>query len=122
MKPGFLFQILAGSFLLHQILQKWAAVSIPWADAWLDPMLGMAILLYLWKWEQQWLFGKQALNGLEVLVLTLVTAVFFEYFVPLKHPGFTSDWLDVVAYAAGSLIFWFGLNQTARDKEMLITG
>ncbi|MBR9921539.1 MAG: hypothetical protein GYB31_11935 [Bacteroidetes bacterium] len=108
--------------MLHQILQKWAAVSIPWADAWLDPMLGMAILLYLWKWEQQWLFGKQALNGLEVLVLTLVTAVFFEYFVPLKHPGFTSDWLDVVAYAAGSLIFWFGLNQTARDKEMLITG
>lgn len=41
-----------------------------------------------------------------VLTLTLFYAVYFEYYMPLVESRYTADWLDVVMYFAGALIFY----------------
>lgn len=41
-----------------------------------------------------------------VLTLTSFYAIYFEYYMPLVEPRYTADWLDVVMYFAGALIFY----------------
>jgi len=41
-----------------------------------------------------------------VLTLTSIYAVYFEYYMPEVEPRYTGDWLDVIMYFAGALIFY----------------
>ncbi len=44
----------------------------------------------------------------------MATAVWFEGVLPLLHPAqATADWRDVLAYAAGGLVFGRWLNRPA---------
>ena len=47
------------------------------------------------------------LNLIMIIGLTTFYAYLFEYYQPTTSPNFTSDWLDVLMYCIGSIIFWF---------------
>jgi hypothetical protein len=108
------FILCCGLFLAHQTTQKWLGWSLTWADAYLDPLLAMPILLGFFLAERRWLFGEGAgytLSAWEVAALTAALAVIFELLFPWLSTKFTPDWRDVAAYAAGGLAFYFILNR-----------
>jgi len=41
-----------------------------------------------------------------ILTLTAFYSVYFEYYMPRVEPRYTGDWIDVVMYFAGALIFY----------------
>lgn len=101
-------------FVLHQLLQKAFKVSIPFVDQYLDNLLAMPIILTLLLAERQYLFkrGKQyRLPLLDVMLGTLFVAFVSEVLFPKLSDAFTGDWLDLVFYAIGSVIFYFTINR-----------
>lgn len=42
-----------------------------------------------------------------ILTLTSIYAVYFEYYMPLVEPRYTADWLDVVMYFSGAMLFYW---------------
>lgn len=107
------FLVCAILFIAHQILQKIGHIPLPWLDNHLDCLLCMPLLLTVWLLERRHLVFKNPAHRLsfsEIGLATLLLALLFEWGFPALSPRFTSDWRDVVAYAAGSLIFWKFLN------------
>jgi len=107
------FWACAGLFIAHQFLQKIGHISLPWLDNHLDCLVCMPILLSAWLLERRYLVFKNPahrLSSAEVVLATLILALLFEGAFPALSDQFTSDWRDVLAYAAGSLIFWKFLN------------
>ncbi len=92
--------------LLHQWAQKIKGWHSGLADHYLDPLLCMPLILGLLEWEWGRRLGKPAPQPLEIVMLTVLFAALFEWGFPAWHRGFTSDPWDLLAYAAGSLIYW----------------
>ncbi|MFM9951771.1 MAG: hypothetical protein ACKV1O_27825 [Saprospiraceae bacterium] len=108
-----MFLICAGLFIGHQILQKIGHISLPLLDNHLDCLLCMPMLLTAWLLERRYLVFKNPahrLSFVEIAGATLILVLLFEWGFPLLSPRFTSDWRDVPAYAAGSILFWKFLN------------
>ena len=97
--------ICAALFLLHQIGQKLMGLHIPLADAYLDPLLSMPLLLYGLEWERKWLWGRPKLSAGKTLWLTAILAVLFKWIFPYLHLGFTFDWIDIALYFIGAVIY-----------------
>jgi hypothetical protein len=76
-----------------------------WADAYLDPLLCMPLLLGLVEWEWGRRFGKKELQPLEITGLTAGAILLFEWGFPTWSAAFTADVWDGVAYVAGSALF-----------------
>lgn len=107
------FLACSGLFITHQILQKICLITIPLLDNHLDCLLCMPLLLTGWLLERRYLFSKNPTHRLsfgEIMLITALFAFLFEWGFPALSKNFTSDWLDVPAYFAGSLIFWKYLN------------
>ncbi|GAK93556.1 hypothetical protein JCM19298_2275 [Nonlabens ulvanivorans] len=43
---------------------------------------------------------------ISLLSLVILYSVYFEYYLPLNNARYTSDFWDIVCYAAGALIFY----------------
>jgi hypothetical protein len=93
-------------FLAHQLAQKVWGVVIPWADAYLDPLLCMPLLLTGLAWQQRWLSGRPRLRLAEIVLATAMVAFFSEWLFPLWSASFTADPCDVAAYFAGAALFF----------------
>lgn len=52
-----------------------------------------------------------------VVLLALYYAIYFEYYLPKVNPRYTSDWIDVVLYFSGGLIFYF----SQRNKNIVLS-
>ena len=109
------FLICFSLFLLHQILTKGFNIHLGWADNYLDSFLAMPVILTLWLAERRILFKKGSaylLSPMHVAIATLYVVVVAEVLFPYLSPQFTTDWLDVIGYIAGSILFYFTINQT----------
>ena len=94
--------------LLHQLLQKVFLIHIPFIDAYLDDFLAMPFMLFLFLIEQYfWQRRTNKLTAFEILIFTLIFAVFFEEIVPIFNANYTKDYWDYAAYGLGSLVFWW---------------
>lgn len=93
-------------FLAHQLVQKVWGVAIPVADAYLDPLLCMPLLLTALTWQQRWLSGRPRLRLAEIILATAVTAFVSEWLFPRWSASFTADSWDVAAYFAGAGLFF----------------
>ena len=51
-----------------------------------------------------------------IFILSSYYAVFFEYYLPRTNIRYTSDWIDVVLYFIGGMLFY--LFQRVRDKKV----
>ena len=52
-----------------------------------------------------------------VVFLAFYYAVYFEYYLPKVNSRYTSDWIDVVLYFSGGLIFYF----SQRKKNLVLS-
>ena len=96
-------------FLLHQLLQWGLKINIPVADAYLDNLLVMPILLTLWLAEKIWLFKAPhhyQLTLLEVIMATVYVLLVTEWLFPLISSRFTFDAWDIPITIAGSVIYF----------------
>lgn len=95
-------------FGVHQILQLYMHVNVPLLDNYLDSLVLMPVLLTLLLAERQILFITRASYHLpvtDVIIATIYISFIAEWLFPRLSERFTADWLDVVCYFAGSLIF-----------------
>ncbi|WP_224996045.1 hypothetical protein [Cesiribacter sp. SM1] len=100
-------------FLLHQLLQKGLGISFAYLDSYLDTLLAMPIVLTLLIAERRVLFRRgdnYRLTVLDVVVATFFIVVVSEVVFPAFSDRFTPDWLDVVCYVLGSILFYFFIN------------
>ncbi len=100
-------------FALHQFMQKVLQLTVPVADAYIDSFLLMPILLTFLVAERRILFKRGAtycLSVLEIIIATFFIAIVAELIFPALSQRFTADWLDVLAYALGSTLFYFVIN------------
>lgn len=108
------FIVLALVFVAHQLLQKNFHIALPWLDSYLDPLLCLPILLTLVLAERRHIFGKgdaYQFSKLEVGLAVLTLSIVFEVVFPALSARFTADWLDVLAYVAGGIGFYYLLNR-----------
>lgn len=103
-----LFIVCAILFLLHQLVQYVFKIKLSFADAYLDNMVAMPIILTLLHAERIYLFKRGAsyrLTTLEIILATLYIAVMSEVLFPLLSPSFIFDWYDFVFFFAGAALF-----------------
>ena len=119
-------------FTLHQIAQKMLGWSFWWMDNYLDPLLGIPILLGLVLVERRFfmkifsktktkLTGKSLINPsrnimytfsfFETSVVVIALSILFEEGFPRWFEGFTKDYFDYLAYLLGGLLFYFFINK-----------
>jgi hypothetical protein len=104
-----LFIVASVIFLLHQAAQKILGWHLPFTSSYLDNFLAMPIILTLWQAERQFLFLKDPAYTLQlpqVLVATVYIAFISEVVFPYFTDRFTQDWVDVIFFLAGSIIFY----------------
>jgi hypothetical protein len=102
-----LFYSSALLFVAHQLCQKVAHWPLPWADAYLDNLLCMPLLLHGLRLERALLWGRSApLSGAEITIATILVAAVSEAVFPHWSAQFTPDVFDLPAYALGGLMYW----------------
>ena len=114
------FLICLALFLLHQLLQKGLQIQMALADRYLDAFLAMPVILTLLLAEKRWLWKKKASYRLTTLTIAITTAyiiVMVEVIFPWLSDKFTTDWLDIICYIAGSLLFHFTINKRGREED-----
>lgn len=104
-------------FALHQLLQKGFGLDMPFLHAYLDPFLSMPILLGLLDWERAWHYGWRPLRLWEIAAATLLFTLLFEWAFPAFSHASTADLWDVLAYAAGALLYSWSSPATAAVEE-----
>ncbi|MGB3182908.1 MAG: hypothetical protein WBB45_16065 [Cyclobacteriaceae bacterium] len=100
---GFLIPLVL--FAVHQLLQRVLDISIPFADAYLDPFCAGALAPYLLITERKYLFGDHNLLWLDLTILFVVLTLVSELVFPLFSDRFVTDWWDAAAILAG--ILWY---------------
>ncbi len=94
-------------FLLLQLLQYFSIGLPNWVVFYVNDFLCMPIVLFICLQILK-IFTKdpsQQLPYLPALVLTIFYSVYFELILPQFTERYTSDFLDVIMYMCGSLIF-----------------
>lgn len=113
--------LLVGSAALYGLLQLLAHYrphALPtWASSWLADALAMPIILTLALVVQRGLRRRPTfvLPDAWLLAAWLYVSLWFELLAPWLRPTrYTADWLDVLAYALGTLAFRRWLNRPGR--------
>lgn len=103
-----LFLVCCLTLIAHQLIEKVIGLAFPLLDNYLDDVLAMPIILTIVYVEQRYVWKRihQRLKITEVLLYTLVFAIFFEEILPQFHEGYTRDNWDYLAYLVGSLLFY----------------
>jgi hypothetical protein len=106
-------------FTIHQVLQKGLQIQFTFFDRYLDNLLAMPVILTLLLAERRWLTKKNNNYTLplpDIIIATVYIIIISEIVFPLWSPQFTTDWMDILFYAAGSVIFYYTINK-AEDKR-----
>lgn len=85
----------------------------PYKIPYLNDLLCLPIVLSLALWIQQKLFPmtcRPVLNAAQVIFAVLYFALFFEVVLPAFSRRYTRDYLDILAYAVGGIIYYFFFN------------
>lgn len=103
-----LFLVSTGIFLVHLVMERVLQLNTGIAGRYLDNLLCMPIVLSFFLAERKWLHGSSyELPTVLVLVATIYIAAVSELLFPAISSSFTADWLDVIFYALGSVVFLF---------------
>jgi hypothetical protein len=108
--PIFLVSVLL--FLINQALEQ-AGVFIPLLFSYLDDLLAMPIVLTIILAAERIYFRNNSFVLPLGWVIGAVVAfsIFFELMLPPFFQKHTADWLDVVAYSVGAVVFHFTINK-----------
>lgn len=90
------------------ILQK-AQLPLPqWVNNYWNDLLCIPLVLGALTYSIRWLKKDDKFEfSLEfVIVLSSYYAIYFEYYLPKNNSRYTSDWIDVLLYFSGGLLFY----------------
>jgi hypothetical protein len=68
------------------------------------PLL-LGAMEFIIKWLKKDKFFKFPISF--VILLASYYSIYFEYYLPKVNPRYTADWIDVILYFLGGLIFYF---------------
>jgi hypothetical protein len=91
-------------FSLHYLLQM-VGVGIPFADAYLDDLLCMPVILSLGLAVMRYFYQKPALSHSQIVFTLIYCSLLFEVLLPLYSPIYTGDFIDVGLYTIGAWFF-----------------
>lgn len=97
--------------ILNQIIEKGFGVYIPIVHSYLDDFLCFPIVLTLGLAVYRTAFPNYRLNALHFVSVFVIYALYFELYLPSVSTSATSDWFDLVAYAAGMTLFGHFINR-----------
>ncbi len=115
-----LFIISSTFFLLHQVLQYLFRINLPLADAYLDNLVAMPIILTLLLAERRHIFRKghsYQLPHLEIILATLYVSAVSEWLFPCLSNLFTFDPLDFAFFFLGSAIYFLVHNKGTKQVQ-----
>ncbi|CAN5919513.1 hypothetical protein BH24BAC1_BH24BAC1_07630 [soil metagenome] len=115
------FLLCCGLFLANQVAER-TGQGLPLLSAYLDDLLCLPIVLTLTLLLMQRYVMRDMGYGLPdsyLALAVLMFSVFFEGLLPLLSPVYVRDPVDVLAYAAGALLFRQGLNRPPSPAESL---
>lgn len=107
-----LFWVSSSLFCAHQIIEIWW--SIPYVHAYLDDLLAPSIVLGLCLAFFQNFFPGDPdfkLSLWQVLLFSLWYSLLFEYLFPRFDSRHYSDYVDIIFYFSGALIFFYWGNK-----------
>ena len=90
------------------ILQK-AQLPLPqWVNNYWNDLLSIPLVLGALTYSIRWLKkdDKFEFSLGFVIVLSSYYAIYFEYYLPKNNSRYTSDWIDVLLYFSGGLLFY----------------
>ena len=96
-------------FIIHQLLQQVAGISIKFADAYLDPFCAGSLALWAISFERRLFFGQERLTLADMLVTTGYIIFVSEVVFPIISKHSVADWFDVIAILLG--LVWFSLTR-----------
>lgn len=114
------FIICSTLFILHQIIYVFFNGEIPFVDPYLDTLLAMPIILTLLLFERKYVFkwkGYYRLTKLEIILATVFVAFISEVIFPALSEEFTADWIDVLCFFIGGIIFYLTINPVKEDDK-----
>lgn len=102
----------------HQVAQQVFHIKTPLIDSYLDPFLGIALLLFMFKLERFYLWKRKIaeLSILEISLVVFIVACISEFVFPILSNDFTKDYFDLLAFAMGGMFFYFTMNKTHKAK------
>lgn len=98
--------------LLLIILQK-TGVLVPFVSNYFTDLLAVPIICNLALAFQRRFVesaGYRFKPG-HIIFVVAYTAIVFEWLMPQLTTCYTADWVDVVLYGLGGLLFWFLMNK-----------
>jgi hypothetical protein len=104
------FIVFAGLFAVHYILQH-AGVRLALADAYLDDLLCMPVVLSLSLAAMRFFYGKPVLSTAQIIFTLIYCSLLFEVLLPIYSPIYTGDFADVLFYAIGAWFFARAMNK-----------
>jgi hypothetical protein len=113
-----LFLISVFLFIMNQIMER-KGIFIPWVHAYLDDLLCMPVTLTIALFMQQkFTFSPSyTLSKNKIIGVLMFYSVFYEVWLPHIYSRYTSDVLDVAAYATGAVLFYFFLNNPGEKNK-----
>ncbi|NVK51361.1 MAG: hypothetical protein HWD85_00390 [Flavobacteriaceae bacterium] len=102
----FFFSILTGTCIYFAALIE---IELPrWVRFYVNDFLIIPIVLTIVLYLVRKIGNKEAtISLLNIVYLSLVYALIFEYWLPTFHPRYTADSIDVVLYFVSGFIFYF---------------
>lgn len=111
------YLISAVLFGVNQLLERVFHLFIYPFNAYMDDLLALPLSLtpILWLYRLVYKkYGIRALGFWQCVGAALYFSVAFEVLaVKAKPAAFTADWLDVICYFVGALVFYFTINKRA---------
>lgn len=110
MKPLYNFFVVAISIFLSNLILVYFKVNLPeWVTSYLNDFLCMPVVLTICLTAVHLIKKDKSirLDLFTIISLTSFYAVFFEWYLPKVEPRYTADWLDVVMYFSGALLFYY---------------
>ncbi len=111
MKKGltyyFLFSTLLGSFIYT--CEKFEILLPKLIRFYVNDFLIIPIVLYISLFVNQ-KFKRNTniqVSLLNIIYLSILYSIIFEYWLPKFHPRYTTDFIDVVCYFLGGIVFYF---------------
>lgn len=110
--PPPLFWVLTSVYLGH-VAWRWLDFSRPlWVQFYLDDLLSIPLVLTVTLFILRFFYGPQVrLYWYHVVFTVLYFSLAFEVFFPRFMARYTGDWVDVLLYAVGGVIFYRFLNR-----------
>lgn len=79
-----------------------------WVTFYVNDFLCMPIILSICLFGVRQIKGNSKLYipGIAIVSLCIYFAVFFEWIMPRINPRYTADWIDIMLYGIGGLLFF----------------